>query len=120
MLLDILAKFRLIQVLCNLIFEIKAARLMNLAPPSVITNVILTTPLCAPVCFVSCHCAPSVTSQTEGYCNLKKYGPRSGSRISCRGGPEFCACASQLHIHVASALRSTLGQLPVYIICLCS
>ena len=37
MLLDILAKFRLIQVLCNLIFEIKAAQLMNLAPPPVIT-----------------------------------------------------------------------------------
>jgi len=67
-------QFRLIQVLCNLIFEIKAARLMNLAPsPSycyykcytnnatLCSRLLCELPLC-----------PSVTSQLEGHCNLKK------------------------------------------------
>jgi len=52
MLLNILAKFRLFQVLFDLIFEIRAVCLMNLAPPPVITSVIT---LCALICFVSCH-----------------------------------------------------------------
>ena len=54
MLLNILAKFRLFQVLFDLIFEIREVCLMNLVI-TVITSVILATTLCALICFVNWH-----------------------------------------------------------------